>query len=183
MTFSIGRAVAYRAILSPPAPPVVSGDYEFHRDGWFQQLGAVGFSTGACEPLAASPPSSLAEQAAALAVVVLFQPDGVVTPGFQMSFAASGTLIALYEIWPRMDRPTGRASYPASVDVPLLAPPPRWLLHSRRCLSRSIISIGPRCSAFSPSSSPRLSSRSGRRGPQRLRMLRRHSASTSPFSG
>lgn len=41
----------------------------------------------------------------ALAVVVLFQPEAVVRPGFQMSFAASGALIALYEIWPKMDRP------------------------------------------------------------------------------
>lgn len=246
MPFSPGRAVACRAILSPPPRPVVPGDYEFHRDAWFQQLGAVGFSTGGCEPLATPPPAGLAEQfgywlgavrravaahvyehagaagggmsaamvsgdrsyitpddaealrlsglahllsisgvhmvlvggivffiirflwplieplalripsvkaaalgaiiactlyfaisgmevatqrafiialigfgaklfdrpaislrslAVAMAVVVLFQPEAVVTPGFQMSFAASGALIALYEIWPKMDRP------------------------------------------------------------------------------
>ena len=40
-----------RDILSPPPRPVVPGDYEFHRDAWFQQLGAVGFAIGACEPL------------------------------------------------------------------------------------------------------------------------------------
>ncbi|MDP3495222.1 MAG: ComEC/Rec2 family competence protein [Hyphomonadaceae bacterium] len=246
MPFGPGRAVACRAIMSPPPRPVVPGDYEFHRDAWFQQLGAVGFSTGGCEPLASSPPSNAMEQfaywlgavrraiaihvneeageggggmsaamvsgdrsfitpvdaealrmsglahllsisgvhmvlvggmvfflirfvwpfieplalripsvqaaafgaivactlyfaisgmevatqrafiialigfgaklfdrpalslrslAVALAVVVLFQPEAVVTPGFQMSFAASGALIALYEIWPKMDRP------------------------------------------------------------------------------
>ncbi len=246
MPFGPGRAVACRAILSPPPRPVVPGDYEFHRDAWFQQLGAVGFSIGSCEPLAISPPSSMLDQfsywlgavrraiathvnteageggggmsaamvsgdrsfikptdaealrlsglahllsisgvhmvlvggmvfflirfvwpfieplalripsvqaaafgaivactlyfaisgmevatqrafiialigfgaklfdrpalslrslAVALAVVVLLQPEAVVTPGFQMSFAASGALIALYEIWPKMDRP------------------------------------------------------------------------------
>jgi competence protein ComEC len=38
--------------------------------------------------------------AAALAVLAL-QPEAVVTPGFQMSFAATAALIALVEIWPR----------------------------------------------------------------------------------
>lgn len=52
-----GRAVACRAILSPPPRPVVPGDYAFHRDAWFQQLGAVGFSIGACEPLPIRPPT------------------------------------------------------------------------------------------------------------------------------
>ena len=246
MPFGPGRAVACRAILSPPPRPVVPGDYEFHRDAWFQQLGAVGFSTGGCEPLATPPPANAIDQfsywlgavrralathvnteageggggmsaamvsgdrsfitpadaealrmsglahllsisgvhmvlvggmvfflirflwplieplalripsvqaaalgailtctlyfaisgmevatqrafiialigfgaklfdrpalslrslAVALGAVVLFQPEAVVTPGFQMSFAASGALIALYEIWPKMDRP------------------------------------------------------------------------------
>jgi len=246
MPFYPGRAVACRAILSPPPRPVVPGDYEFHRDAWFQQLGAVGFSTGGCEPLAMAPPNAPLEQfsywlgavrraiaehvyaeagkegggmsaamvsgdrsfitpedaevlrlsglahllsisgvhmvlvggivffiirflwplaeplalrvptvraaafgaivactlyfgisgmevatqrafiialigfgaklfdrpaislrslAIALTVVVLLQPEAVVTPGFQMSFAASGALIALYEMWPKMEQP------------------------------------------------------------------------------
>ena len=240
-----GRAVACRAILSPPPRPVVPGDYAFHRDAWFQQLGAVGFSIGACEPLPIRPPAeavdlgfqwlgavrraiavhvneaagegaggiaaamvsgdrsfitpddnealrlsglahllsisgvhmvlvggvvffmvrffwpfmeplalrmpavrvaalaaiiactlyfgisgmevatqrayiiamigfgaklfdrpaiSLRSLAIALAAVVVLQPESVVTPGFQMSFSASGALIVLYEIWPRMDK-------------------------------------------------------------------------------
>lgn len=57
MPFSPGRAVACRAILSPPPRPVVPGGYEFHRDAWFQQVGGVGFSTGGCEPLANPPPA------------------------------------------------------------------------------------------------------------------------------
>lgn len=244
--FDPGRAVVCRAILSPPPRPVVPGDYAFHRDAWFQQLGGVGFSTGGCEPLPIRPPTemtdaafqwlgavrraiavhvheaageksggiaaamvsgdrsfitpgdnealrlsglahllsisgvhmvlvggvvfflarfiwpffeplalrmpavrvaafaaivactlyfgisgmevatqrayiialigfgaklfdrpaiSLRSLAISMGVVVLFQPESVVTPGFQMSFAASGALIALYEIWPRMGRP------------------------------------------------------------------------------
>ena len=246
MPYYPGRAVACRAIPSPPPRPVVPGDYEFHRDAWFQQLGAVGFSTGGCEPLAIVPPNDVLERfsywlgavrraiaehvhreagqagggmsaamvsgdrsfitpddaealrlsglayllsisgvhmvlvggivffiirylwplaeplalrvptvraaafgailactlyfgisgmevatqrayiialigfgaklfdrpaislrslAIALAIVVLLQPEAVVTPAFQMSFAASGALIALYEMWPRMERP------------------------------------------------------------------------------
>lgn len=241
-----GRAVACRAILSPPPRPVVPGDYAFHRDAWFQQLGAVGFAIGKCQPLPVQPPTEAMDQAfqwlgavrraiavnvneaagaggggvaaamvsgdrsfispddsealrlsglahllsisgvhmvlvggvvffivrtvwpfleplalrmptvrvaagaaiiactlyfaisgmevatqrayiialigfgaklfdrpaislrslaIALAAVVLLQPESVVTPGFQMSFAASGALIVLYEIWPRVDRP------------------------------------------------------------------------------
>lgn len=42
---------------------------------------------------------SLRTFAIALLAVVLVQPEGVVTPGFQMSFAATGALIAAYEVW------------------------------------------------------------------------------------
>ena len=51
------------------------------------------------------PAISLRSLAVALTVVVLYQPEAVATPGFQMSFAASGALIALYEMWPKMERP------------------------------------------------------------------------------
>jgi competence protein ComEC len=54
------------------------------------------------------PALSLRSVAVALSVVVLLQPEAVVTPGFQMSFAASAALIALYEIWPKIDKPEGR---------------------------------------------------------------------------
>lgn len=37
--------------------------------------------------------------AVAMTLVVLFQPEGVVAPGFQMSFAATGALIAVYSNW------------------------------------------------------------------------------------
>jgi competence protein ComEC len=42
---------------------------------------------------------SLRTFAIAMIAVVLLQPESVVTPGFQMSFAATGALIAAYEIW------------------------------------------------------------------------------------
>lgn len=37
-------------------------------------------------------------------VVLLFQPEAIVTPGFQMSFAATAALVALFEAWPRRPR-------------------------------------------------------------------------------
>lgn len=42
---------------------------------------------------------SLRTFAIALVVIILLQPESVVTPGFQMSFAATGGLIAAYEVW------------------------------------------------------------------------------------
>jgi len=36
--------------------------------------------------------------------VLLTQPEAVVTPGFQMSFAATAALVALVEVWPRRTR-------------------------------------------------------------------------------
>ena len=47
---------------------------------------------------------SLRSLAIAMTLVVLLQPESVTMPGFQMSFAASAGLIALYEIWPRLGR-------------------------------------------------------------------------------
>ena len=42
--------------------------------------------------------------AVAAMVVLLLQPEAIVTPGFQMSFAATAALVALVEIWPRRFR-------------------------------------------------------------------------------
>jgi len=42
---------------------------------------------------------SLRTFAIALIAVIVLQPESVVTPGFQMSFAATGGLIAAYEVW------------------------------------------------------------------------------------
>jgi len=42
--------------------------------------------------------------AAAAFVVLLLRPEAVVTPGFQMSFAATAALVALVEVWPRRIR-------------------------------------------------------------------------------
>lgn len=44
---------------------------------------------------------SLRSYAIAMILVVLLQPESVMTPGFQMSFAASGALITTYEAWSR----------------------------------------------------------------------------------
>ena len=42
---------------------------------------------------------SLRTFAIATMAVVLLQPESLITPGFQMSFAATGALIAAYEVW------------------------------------------------------------------------------------
>jgi competence protein ComEC len=252
ITVGPGRNVSCLAVLSPPPRPVVPGDYEFHRDAWFRQLGGVGFAAGTCRPLpqpatadarqaverwigaarrgiaehvneAAGPGGggmsaamvvgdrsflsaedsdalrdsglahllsisgvhmvlaggiffflirlvwplweglalrvpavkaaalgaiiavtlyfaisgasvatqrafvmaiiafgaklfdrpaiSLRSLAVALVAVVLLQPESVATPGFQMSFGASAALIALYEIWPKMETSIGRGLF------------------------------------------------------------------------
>ncbi len=48
---------------------------------------------------------SLHSLAVAAIVVLAFQPEAVVQPGFQMSFAATAALLALAESWPHASRP------------------------------------------------------------------------------
>ncbi|GAB5457718.1 MAG: hypothetical protein Hens3KO_07480 [Henriciella sp.] len=50
---------------------------------------------------------SLRSLAIAMIIVVIMAPWSVLTPGFQMSFAATGALIATYEAWQRRDRLSG----------------------------------------------------------------------------
>ncbi|MEZ5939118.1 MAG: ComEC/Rec2 family competence protein [Hyphomonadaceae bacterium] len=58
--WGVGETISCRVILAPPPRPVVPGDYAFHREAYFQQLGGVGFALGACQPIAAQPPQSIA---------------------------------------------------------------------------------------------------------------------------
>ena len=51
---------------------------------------------------------SLRSLAIAMIIVVIISPWSVLTPGFQMSFAATGALIAAYEAWQRGRRASGR---------------------------------------------------------------------------
>ena len=48
---------------------------------------------------------SLRSLSIAALLVLLIQPEAVVQPGFQMSFSATGALVAMAEIWPRHGRP------------------------------------------------------------------------------
>lgn len=41
---AIGDRVSLRAVLIPPSPPAAPGAYDFQRDAWFRQLGAVGYA-------------------------------------------------------------------------------------------------------------------------------------------
>lgn len=47
---------------------------------------------------------SMRALATAAILVLLMQPEAIVTPGFQMSFAATAALVALAEVWPRRIR-------------------------------------------------------------------------------
>jgi competence protein ComEC len=51
---------------------------------------------------------SLRSLAIAMIIVVVLAPWSVLTPGFQMSFAATGVLVMTYEVWQRRRREEGR---------------------------------------------------------------------------
>ncbi len=51
-----GRAIACRASLAPPSPPLAPGAYDFERRAFFDRLDAVGFALGPCRPVAAPAP-------------------------------------------------------------------------------------------------------------------------------
>ena len=52
--FVPGRHLSCLAIISPPPGPQLVGEYDFRRQAYFQQLGGVGFTLGACEPTSKS---------------------------------------------------------------------------------------------------------------------------------
>lgn len=43
-----GRFVRCWAVLRPPPDPSIPGDYDFHRQAWFEGLGSVGYVQGRC---------------------------------------------------------------------------------------------------------------------------------------
>jgi len=51
-----GRAIRCKAVLSPPGRPMGPGAYDPARSLFFQQIGGVGYSYGACRPIAAPEP-------------------------------------------------------------------------------------------------------------------------------
>ncbi len=54
-------------------------------------------------------PFSLRTFALAMIAVIIMQPSSVMTPGFQMSFAATGALIVTYEAWARRQAERGES--------------------------------------------------------------------------
>lgn len=50
---------------------------------------------------------SLRSLALAALIILVAEPEAVVQPGFEMSFCATASLVALAEIWPRKTQPTG----------------------------------------------------------------------------
>ncbi len=57
-----GRFVRCWAVLRPPPPPVIEGDYEFDRQAWYGGLGAVGYVQGRCRGGTLGPPQGWFEQ-------------------------------------------------------------------------------------------------------------------------
>ncbi len=41
-----GQRIALQAVLMPPPPPAAPGAYDFSRQAWFKELGAVGYAVG-----------------------------------------------------------------------------------------------------------------------------------------
>lgn len=58
-----GRFVRCWAMLRPPPAPAMPGEYDFRRQAWFEQLGAVGFVQGRCRGGALGAPSGISEKA------------------------------------------------------------------------------------------------------------------------
>lgn len=107
-----GRAVRCYAVLSPPGAPMGPGAYDPARALFFQRIGGVGYSFGACRPIAAPAPPwpvqvqlrlaavrrDLAEQIAAIApgvggtvsAAVLAGDRSLMSPQAQDAFQNSG---------------------------------------------------------------------------------------------
>lgn len=60
---SSGRFVRCWVVLRPPPSPTLPGDYDFRRQAYFQQLGAVGYVQGRCRGGALGAPPSIRDQA------------------------------------------------------------------------------------------------------------------------
>jgi competence protein ComEC len=59
---SPGRAVDCLVLLRPPEGPLAPRGFDFARRAWFQKIGATGVALGRCRPIAAPPPSRLADR-------------------------------------------------------------------------------------------------------------------------
>ncbi len=92
------HAVALAAIIACTLYFAISGMEVATQRSYIIAL--IGFGAKLFDRLAVS----LRSLAIAMTLVVLLQPESVIMLGFQMSFAASAGLIALYEIWPRLGR-------------------------------------------------------------------------------
>lgn len=85
VTLAAGNRIAVRARLMPPASPILPGAYDFARNAWFRQIGAVG-SVLAIEAHAARPAGWLSQARAGLfAHIRAALPPG--TAGVAIAFA------------------------------------------------------------------------------------------------
>ncbi|MEO9971185.1 MAG: ComEC/Rec2 family competence protein [Hyphomonadaceae bacterium] len=93
--FAIQKPAAIAAILAITAYLVLSGASVSTQRAYIMSV--VFFSA----ILVDRPALSLRSFTLAMLLVVLLRPESVFSPGFQMSFAATGVLIAIYETWSR----------------------------------------------------------------------------------
>jgi len=45
-----GQAIAFKAVLAPPAAPAIPGGYDFGRAAWYSGIGGVGYAVGEIQP-------------------------------------------------------------------------------------------------------------------------------------
>ncbi len=57
-----GRFVRCWAVLRPPPAPIIEGDYAFHRQAYFEGLGAVGYVQGRCRGGTLGQPNNLRDR-------------------------------------------------------------------------------------------------------------------------
>ena len=100
--FAIQKPAAIAAILAITAYLVLSGASVSTQRAYI--MAVVFFSA----ILFDRPALSLRSFSLAMILVVLLRPESVLSPGFQMSFAATGVLIAIYEAWSRKRSRTPR---------------------------------------------------------------------------
>ncbi len=82
-----GDRVRLRARLQPPLPPALPGGYDFARQAWFDQLGAIGFAIGPAQRLPAAA-DSFALAIAELRAVIAKRITGI-SPGSAGAMAAA----------------------------------------------------------------------------------------------
>ncbi|MEM9667341.1 MAG: ComEC/Rec2 family competence protein [Pseudomonadota bacterium] len=103
--YPVQKAAALAAIIATAVYLILSGASVSTQRAFIMSMvffGAILFDR---------PALSLRSFSVALIAVTLLRPESVVSPGFQMSFAATGVLIAIYDAWSRARPYTDRSLF------------------------------------------------------------------------